>query len=55
MLLSKLLHVAYWTQTVNLPLSSVPAISNWAVLTRKNIPVGPGHNVKFFLGEVGVM
>lgn len=44
---------------------SVPAISNWAVLTKKNIPVGPfwvdvpcpalrsGHNVKFFLVEVG--
>lgn len=67
MLLSKFLHVAYCTRTINTPLSSAPALSNWVVLTQKNIPVGSlwaevpcpawraGHNVKFFPVEAGVV
>ena len=36
-----LLHRAYCTRTINPPLISFPAVSNWTVLTQKNITEGP--------------
>lgn len=63
MLLSKLLHVAYYTQSIVL----CPCYITWGCPIQKHIPVGQfwvdvpclawssGHKVKFFLEEVGVM
>lgn len=68
MLLSKLLHVAYCTRTINTPLS-LPLQYPLGCPNPQEHPGGPilgrcalpcpawrsGHNVKFFLVEVGAV